>query len=216
MLSDTIMNSDFVGRNHSSFDCAGQMNYEMQVPGNFSVESMIHTRRNLFNTEETVCKSDISHMDNTCSDLYEEELEYLHDDYPASVRGDYNIDELLMWEHLMNQQRELNRMKLARQYEKLLQAEDQCTFMRQLIMKQQRLRQVLNEEDKHLKSRWVSRQYASGCGPGVQLFEQHEKKDSGVWKSSLDQFSEEDSSPKSQMLSNSGKIVQPQEPPQKK
>lgn len=208
------MNSDFVGRNNSSFACAGQMNYETQLPANFNVKSMIHPRINLFDGDEIGCKSVISHTDNTCSDLYEEELGYLHDDYPASVKGEVcNFDELLMWERLMYQQRELNRMKLARQYKKLLQAEDQCTFMRQLIMKQQRLREALNDEENQLKSRWVSRQYASGYGPGPQLSEQHENKDSWGWK--LDQFSEEESSLKSQMQSDSGKTVQPQELQQK-
>jgi len=216
VLFDYSMDSDFVGLNNPSFDCTGQMNYETQLPGYFDVKSMIHTRRNLFDGDETGCKSDISHMDNTCSDLYEEEPECLHDDYPASLKGEfYNIDELLMWERLMYQQRELNRMKLARQYKKLLQAEDHCTFMRQLIMKQQSLREVLNEEENQLKSRWMSRQYESGRGPGLQLLDQHEKKDSWGWKSSLDQFSEEESSPKSQMQSDSGKTVQPQELQQK-
>merc|ERR1719397_653593 len=69
-------------------------------------------------------------------------------------------------------------MKLARQYKKLLQAEDYCTFMRQLIMKQQSLRQVLNEGENQLKSRWMSRQYDSRRRPGLQLLDQHEKKDS--------------------------------------
>jgi len=213
---DNSMDSDFVGLNNPSFDCAGQINYETPLPGYLNVKSMIHPRRNLFDGDETGCKSDISHMDNTCSDLYEEELDYLHDDYPASLKGEfYNIDELLMWERLMYQQRELNRMKLARQYKKLLQAEDHCTFMRQLIMKQQSLRQVLNEEENQLKSRWMSRQYDSRRGPGLQLLDQHEKKDSWGWKSSLDQFSEEESSPKSQMWSDSGKTAQPQELQQK-
>jgi len=177
---------------------------------------MIHPRRNPFDGAETGYKSDISQMGNMGSDLYEEELEYLHDDYPASLKGEfYNVDELLMWERLMYQQRELNRMKLARQYKKLLQAEDQFTFMRELIMKQQRLRQALNEEENQLKSRWMSRQCDSGRGPGSQLVNQHEKKDSWGWKSSLDQFSEQESSPKSQMQSDSGKVVQPKELQQK-
>merc|ERR1719447_1348531 len=131
---------------------------------------MIHTRRNLFDGDETGCKSDISHMDNTCSDLYEEEPECLHDDYPASLKGEfYNIDELLTWERLMYQQRELNRMKLTRQFKQLLQAEEDCTFMRQLIMKQQRLRQVLNGEEN--QNKW-SYQSATGSVRSARLLEE--------------------------------------------
>merc|ERR1719189_3493129 len=61
----------------------------------------------------------------------------------------------------------------------------------------------------------MSRQHDSGRGSGLQLLDQHEKKDSWGWKFSLDQFSEDESRPKSLMQSDSGKTVQPQEQQQK-
>merc|ERR1719189_712067 len=61
----------------------------------------------------------------------------------------------------------------------------------------------------------MSRQHDSGRGSGLQLLDQHEKKDSWGWKFSLDQFSEQGSSEKSPAQSDSSKAVQPQEPQQK-
>merc|ERR1719233_320089 len=155
-------------------------------------------------------------MYSSCWDLYGEDPDYFHGDYPNAFSDEfYNIDELLTWERLMYQQRELNRMKLTRQFKQLLQAEEDCTFMRQLIMKQQRLRQVLNGEENQFQSRWMNQQSATGSVKSARLLEEEEEKDSWGQKSSMEQISEQGSSFKSQVLSDSSKATVQQEVQQK-
>jgi len=210
------MNTKFNGRISTSFDCSGQLRWDMQYSDNFSPNQIISPQRVYLDGEETGCKSDISHMDRSCWDLYEEDLDYRQSEYPQSFNEEfYNIDELLTWERLMYQQRELNRIKLTRQFKQLLQAEEDCTFMRQLIMKQQRLRQVLNGEENQFRSGWMNQQSATGSVRSARHFEEDEEKDSWGQKSSMEQVSEQGSSLKSQMQSDSTKTVVQQDVQQK-
>lgn len=210
------MKSKFNGRISTSFDCSGQLRWDMQYSDNFNPNQIINPERIFLDGEETRCKSDISHMDRSCWDLYEEDLDYHHGDPPHSFNEEfYNIDELLTWERLMSQQRELNRMKLTRQFKQLLQAEEDCTFMRQLIIKQQRLRQVLNGEENQSRSRWMNQQSPTESVRSARHLEEDEEKDSWGQKSSMEQFSEQGSSLKSQMQSDSSKSVVQQDVHQK-
>jgi len=207
------MNSKINRRPSASFDCSGHLRHDMQFPNKFNLNPMIYQQSMFFDSEETAFKSAESHMDSSCWDLYEEDPDYLHGDYPHAFSDEfYNIDELLTWERLMYQQRELNRMKLTRQFKQLLQAEEDCTFMRQLIMKQQRLRQVLNGEEN--QNKW-SYQSATGSVRSARLLEEDEEKDSWGQKSSMEQISEQGSSLKSQMQSDSSKATVQQEVQQK-
>jgi len=207
------MNSKIHRRTRTSFDCSEHLRYDLQLPNNLNPNPMIYQTSIFFDGEETGCNSDISYMDSSCWDLYGEDLDYLHGDYPQAFSEEfYNIDELLTWERLMYQQRELNRMKLSRQFKQLLQAEEECTFLRQLIMKQQRLRQVLNGEENQNQSSYLS---GTGSVRSAQLLEEDEEKDSCGQKSSVEQFSEQGSSLKSQMQSDSSKATVQQEVQQK-
>lgn len=210
------MNSDFLGRQNASFDCTGQMNYDMHYPVNFDPKSIIQPRGNFFRGDDCEWKSDISHMDRSSSNFYEEDLEYLHHGYPKSVTEElYNIDEMLMLERLMYQQQELDRIKLERQFTKVLQAEQDCTFMEQLIMKQQCLGQFLKEGQNQRVSTFMNQRDGTANAPGHTRQEDNEEMDSWGWKSSLEQFSEQGSSQKSQMQSDAVVTGQKQEFQQK-
>lgn len=206
-----------VERNRASFNCSGQWNYEMQYPGYFNSKPPHHIRMNFFDGDMTECKPNYPFMDSSCWDLYDDDLDYLHDEYPDSLNGElYNIDELAMWERLMHQQQELNRIKVARQLKQLQYAEDDCTFLKQLILKQQRLRQFLNEEE----NRWDKRLMNLSHTPAAQVFDEDEEKESWGQRSSMEQFSveqfsEQGSSEKSPAQSDSSKTAQAQEPQQK-
>merc|ERR1719204_102617 len=119
------------------------------------------------------------YIDSSCWDLYDEDLD--------SVNGEiYNIEELAMWERLMFQQQELNRIKLARQLKQLQYAEEDRTFLKQLIIKQQRLRQFLNKKE----NRW-GKNFMSIHSQAAQSFEEDEEKESWGQRSSMEQFSVE-------------------------
>merc|ERR1719474_1255081 len=159
------------------------------------------------------------YMDSSCWDLFDEDLGYFNDDYPDSVNGElYNIDELAMWERLMFQQQELNRIKLARQLKQLQYAEEDRTFLKQLIIKQQRLRQFLNEKE----NRW-GKNFMSIHSQATQSFEEDEEKESWCQRSSMEQFSVEQFSEQSRSEKSrseksapqSEKTVQVKEPQQK-
>merc|ERR1719204_2763264 len=159
------------------------------------------------------------YIDSSCWDLYDEDLDYLNDDYPDSVNGEiYNIEELAMWERLMFQEQELNRIKLARQLKQLQYAEEDRTFLKQLIIKQQRLRQFLNEKE----NRW-GKNFMSIHSQAAQSFEEDEEKESWCQRSSMEQFSVEQFSEQSQSEKSrseksapqSEKNVQVKEPQQK-
>jgi len=211
------MNSDYVGREPASFNCSGQWNYEMQFPGYSNPKPKYHSRMNFFDGDMTERKPHNPYMDSSCLDLLDDDLDFLYDDYPESINDEfYNIDELTMWERLMYQQRELNRIRITRQFKQLQHAEQDRTFLRQLILKQKRLRQFLNEEENRWDSRWMS------LSKPPQLFEEDEEKESWGQRSSMEQFSveqfsEQGSSEKSpiQSESTSTKTVQQQEPQQK-
>jgi len=214
------MNSDYVERNSASFNCSGQWNYEMQYPGYLYSKPPHQPRMNFLDGDMTEYTPNNPYMDSSCWDLYDDDLDYLHDDYPDSVNGElYNIDELAMWERLMFQQQELNRIKLARQLKQLQYAEEDRTFLKQLILKQQRLRQFLNEED----NRWDKRLMNLSHTPGAQAFDEDEEKESWGQRSSMEQFSVEqfseqgssEKSPAQSAQSDSSKTAQAQEPQQK-
>merc|ERR1719193_45555 len=159
------------------------------------------------------------YMDSSCWDLYDEDLDYLNDDYPDSVNGElYDIEELAMWERLMFQQQELNRIELARQLKKLQYSEEDCTFLKQLIIKQQRLRQFLNEKE----NRW-GKNFMSIHSQAAQSLEEDEEKESWCQRSSMEQFSVEQFSEQSRSEKSrseksapqSEKTVQVKEPQQK-
>merc|ERR1719204_882169 len=154
------------------------------------------------------------YMDSSCWDLYDEDLDYLNDDYPDSVNGElYNIEELAMWERLMFQQQELKRIKLARQLKQLQYSEEDRTFLKQLIIKQQRLRQFLNKKE----NRW-GKNFMSIHSQAAQSFEEDEEKESWGQRSSMEQFSVEQESEKSRSEKSapeSEKTVQVKEPHQK-
>jgi len=209
-----MMNPDFVGRENASFNCSGQWNYEMQFPGYLNPKPKYHPQMNFFDGNMTELKPTSSYMD-SCWDLYDDDLDYLHE-YPDSLKDDlFNMDELAMMEQLMYQQREINRMRLARQLKQLQHAEDDYTSVKQLMFKQQRLRQFLNEEENRGDSRWMNL-----SNTPVQLFDEDEEKESWGQRSSMEQFSveqfsEQGSSEKSPPQSDSSKAVQQQDPQQK-
>jgi len=230
------MNSDYVERNRASFNCSGQWNYEMQYPGYLYSKPPHQPRMNFLDGEMTEYTPSGPYMDSSCWDLYDDDLDYLHDDYPDSVNGElYNIDELAMWERLMYQQQELNRIKLARQLKQLQYAEEDRTFLKQLILKQQRLRQFLNEEE----HRWDKKLMNVSNPTGAQGFDEDEEKESWGQRSSMEQFSveqisgatpissarsncaqspkdsEQDSTEKTPAQSDSSKTAKTQEPQQK-
>jgi len=205
------MNSDYVERNRASFNCSGQWNYEMQYPGYLYSKPPHQPRMNFLDGEMTEYTPSGPYMDSSCWDLYDDDLDYLHDDYPDSVNGElYNIDELAMWERLMYQQQELNRIKLARQLKQLQYAEEDRTFLKQLIIKQQRLRQFLNEKE----NTW-GKNFMNIHTQTTQAFEEDEEKDSWGQRSTMEQFSEQDRSEKSYAQSEASKTVQAKEPQQK-
>merc|ERR1719204_970312 len=154
------------------------------------------------------------YMDSSCWDLYDEDLDYLNDDYPDSVNGElYNIEELAMWERLMFQQQELKRIKLARQLKQLQYAEEDRTFLKQLIIKQQRLRQFLNEKE----NRW-GKTFMSIHSQAAQSLSVDQEKESWCQRSSMEQFSVEQFSEQSRSEKSapqSKKTVQVKEPQQK-
>jgi len=212
------MNSDYVARESASFNCSGQWNYETQYPGYSNPKPTYHPRMNFFDGDMLERKPNNTYMDSSCLDLLDDDLDFLYDDYPESINDEfYNIDELTMWERLMYQQRELNRIRLARQFKQLQHAEQDRSFLKQLILKQQRLRQFLNEEENRWDARWMNLSNTT-----AQLFDEDEEKESWGQRSSMEQFSveqfsEQGSSEKSppQSQSDSSKTPQQQEPQQK-
>lgn len=217
------MNPDYVEREPASFNCSGQWNHEMQnemqIPGYLNPKPIYHPQMNFFDGDMTERKSNHSYMDSSGLDLLDDDLEYLYDGFPELVNDEiYNIDELTMWERLMYQQRELNRMRLLRQFKQLQHAEEDRSFLKQLIFKQQRLRQILNEEENRWDSRWMN---LSNMPAPAQLLDEDEEKESWGQRSSMEQFSveqfsEQGSSEKSPVQSDStNKSVQQQEPQQK-
>jgi len=208
-----IMNSKINRRTRTSIDCSGHLKYDMHFPNNFNPNPMTYEQSILCDVEETGCKSKISQMDFWCRNVYEEDLDYLRGNYPLPYSEEfYNIDELLTWEQLMYQQRKLNRLKVSRQFKLLLQAEEDSTFMGQLIMKQHRLWQVLNGEENQNQSSYESN---TGSVKSERLLVEDQEKDSWVHKYSMEQFSEQGSSLKSQVLSDSSKAAVQQEVQQK-
>jgi len=185
------MNSDYSELSNASFNCSGQWNYETQYPG-YRYSKPPHQcahqpRMNFYDGNMAEVSLNNPYIDSSCWDLYDEDLDYLNDDYPDSVNGElYNIEELAMWERLMFQQQELNRIKLARQLKQLQYAEEDRTFLKQLIIKQQRLRQFLNEKE----NRW-GKNFMSIHSQAAQSFEEDEEKESWGQRSSMEQFSVE-------------------------
>jgi len=204
------MNADFIGRESASFNCSGQWNYEMQIPGYLNPKPKYHPQMNFFDGDMRECKPTSPYMD-SCWDLLDDDLDCFYDDYPDSLNAEFfNTDELTMMERLMKQQREINRMRLTRQLKQLQYAEDDRTFLKQLVLKQQRLRQFLSEEENRWDSRWMNFSHTP-----AQLYDEDEEKESWGQRSSMEQFSEQGSSEKISAHSDSSKTVQQQEPQQK-
>jgi len=210
------MNRDYIGLEPVSFNCSGQWNCDMQFSGYTDPKSKYPTEINFFDGNMSERKPNNSYMDMSCLDLFDDELNSLYDDYPQSINDEfYNIDELLMWERYMHKQRELNRLNLARQFKQLKQPKQDRTFLNQLILKQQRLKQFLNQEENKWDSRWMN----LGNTP-TQLFEDDTEKESWDQRSSIEQFSVEQfsewgSTEKSPAQSDSSKTAHQQEPEQK-
>merc|ERR1719397_139831 len=123
----------------------------------------------------------------------------------------YDMEELILLEQAIFQQRELYKMRLAHELKKEMYATDDYTFLEKLIWKQQRLRQVLDEEN----GRWASREVnqLKKTEGFLSARPTMNEKEALLDKSySVEQFSEQDSSIKSTTQSDSGKTSQPQEP----
>lgn len=117
----------------------------------------------------------------------EEDLDYLHDYYHDSVMEEpYMIDELSIMERLLYQQRELDLMILTRRLEKLQNAENDHTVMKQFVHKQQRLKQFLNEEETRWESRGMNEWHMPGGDFQARLLEEDEEKESSGQRSSME------------------------------
>jgi len=187
----------------------------MGFPGYIYPDSQHHV--NFF--DETGCHPDRSMLHSSGWELHENDLGYLHDDYNDYVEEDlYDIEELMMLERLMYEQREVSRMRLTSQLKEEQYAESDCTFVEKLMLKQQRLRQFLDKEEmsrfdsKFMNQLYDTDGYSNGCG---QPWEKNNEKHSCGQMSSVEQYPEQLSITKSSTQSDSSKTSQPLEPRQK-
>lgn len=201
------MNTNFFGRDRASFDCSEQWSYEARLPAYLESEQ----QPNVF-FDDTGYHPDSCSSGQCYEDLYADEPDDLHDDFSDLPKEElYDMEELILLEQAIFQQRELYKMRLAHELKKEMYATDDYTFLEKLIWKQQRLRQFLDEDN----GRWASReinQLKKSDGFINAQSSMVEKEALLNQSYPMEQFSEQGSSMKSSTQSDSGKTSQPQEP----
>jgi hypothetical protein len=183
----------------------------MGTPG--YLNSYDHSRINFF--DGMGCNPDDWSLDPSYLDLCDNNLDYFRDEHTDFERMElYDIDELFMMEQLLFEQQVL-RMRRINQLKQELYSEDDSTFLKKLMLKQQRLSLSLNNHEGTLDSRWMNQQVKRESFSNSQSQERNEDKDRWGEKFSVEQFSDKTSSMKSQTQSDSSKTSKPQEPLQK-
>jgi len=203
------MNLNFIGLDKASFNYSGQWSYDAGFPGYLESEQH-HPSMNFF--DGTGWQRDTYPSDRSYWDLYDDVPDNFHGDFPDFANEEfYDMDELLMLEQLVLEQRELYRMRLTHQLKKAQYSGEDYTFLEKLMLKQQRLRQFLNEGD----DRWDSRRMNQLNKKTVGFLSAHPMKNEEKMLGQsycMEQSSEQGSSTKSQTQSDSSKTSQPQEP----
>jgi len=119
------------------------------------------------------------------------------------IEENYSIDEIAVWDCLLDQQRELDMMELSRTLEQLRFTEKNLAFTKQVIRKQQMLSQFPNMEDDRLASERMNE---------LQMQEEWNDIDSKGLGSPMDWWSEKSSISNCSPQSDLSKTDQQQEP----
>jgi len=208
-----MMSTNFVGRTNASFNCSGQWSSKIDLPEYFGPKLNYHSM-NFLDDEMKECKSINSYAEQSCQDLYKDDLHWLHDSCPSSGMEDCysSNEELSLWERVLNQKRELDMMKLLLEVQK---ADDDHIFIQQLIHKQRRLRQFLSAEESMWESTVMNQYHSEEDDFIPQVLDEDAEKESLEQRSSMEWYSELESSSKYTTQSDSSKTDQHQEPQQK-
>jgi len=129
------LNSNFSSSNRASFDCSGDSFKSAHQP-------------NMTFLGNAVYQPDACSLGRSYEDLYDDESENCSVNINDFDKEEFSaMDELNMWERLFVE-RELNRMRISSLLSKAQCEARNYTFLEKLMMKQQRLRQFLNEENR--------------------------------------------------------------------
>jgi len=172
-----------------------------------------HDQSRIHFLDEIAHKPNICTVDRSFLDLYDDDIDYIHDERTNFEREElYDIDELLRLEQLMYEQQEVRRMRLINQLKQELYCENDCKFLEKLMLKQQRLSQSLNKYEGIWNPRYMKQQTKKQVFLKQQPQEKNKEKERQDQDFSIEQLSEQTSSMNSQTQSDSSKTSQPQEP----
>merc|ERR1719419_1973069 len=150
-----------------------------------------------------------SYGEPSCSDFYDDELDYLYDSYRDSTMNEYCIKEIALWDRLLYQDRELDRIG---QLEQLGYSENDLTFLEQQIRKQQWPIPCLSDDEEPWDSPRMDPWQSASEELRTALL--NEDEDSWGQISSMEWYSDQGSSSKYTSQSDSSKDQQ--EIPQQK
>jgi len=202
------MNCNFSDQGSPVLDYSAEWGDNMELPGldsEFTFPPLGFVADN-----DIAVKSMKSYGEPSCSDFYEDELDYLYDRYRDSTMNEYSIKEIALWDRLLYQDRELDRIG---QLEQLGYSANDLTFLEKQIRKQQWPIPYLSEDEEPWDSpRMDHWQSASNDFRTARL---NEDEDSWGQISSMEYYSDQGSSSKYTSQSESSKMDQQEVPQQK-
>jgi len=207
------MSSNFVELTNASFNCCGQWSDKIDTSGYFNSKPTYRSQMSFVDDEMKECTYINSYAQQCSQNLYWDDLHWLNDSCPGSGMEEcYSVEELSLWERLLYEEKELDMMK---QSFGLQNTDDEHTFMWQLIGKQQRLSQLLNEEESMWETPIMNQYHSEEEDFLAQQQDEDAEKESSGQRSSMEWYSELGSSSKCTTQSDSSKTDQQLEPQQK-